>query len=52
VDQVTHYVEIDRPIGTFDEFMALSVIDVLTMTTKSTQSIFFSTSAQARAKLQ
>jgi hypothetical protein len=27
-------------IGTFDEFMALSVIDVLTMTTKSTQSIF------------
>jgi hypothetical protein len=37
-------------IGTFDEFMAVPV-DVLTMTTNSTQSMFFSTSAQARAKL-
>jgi hypothetical protein len=40
-------------IGTFDEFMALlSVTDAVTMTTKSTQSIFGSTSVQARAQLQ
>jgi hypothetical protein len=35
-------------IGTFDEFMALSVADVLTMTTKSTQSIFSPLQASAR----
>jgi hypothetical protein len=42
-------------IGIVDEFMALlllSFIDELTMMTKSTQSILFSTSAQTQAKLQ